>query len=221
MDGASRDDRDLQEQYRLGPELYAAFQHLASIVRQDLTRLPAAKEAALVEILDHVLEAEKHGHSAENIFGTDVEAYGQEVLASLPAKPGTSRFAPIVSALLPTGCGVLAAAILVDQVLGTKSDSDVLNWNARKLIVTLLVATVIATVTRATRWPDATRPMFAGRALVPALFAGGVFSVLIGDLIAPGRVLPTRTPVVAYIAVLACVAALYAVRAGRPSRFYS
>ncbi|MEK3735356.1 MULTISPECIES: DUF1129 family protein [Paenibacillus] len=53
-------------------------------IRTSFNRSEQETEEILMEVLDHLLEAQQNGRTAEEVFGNDPKAYAQEIVGELP-----------------------------------------------------------------------------------------------------------------------------------------
>jgi uncharacterized membrane-anchored protein len=62
-------------------------------IRSHLLLSEQQSEELLMELLDHLLEAQKHGKSAEDVFGKDPKAYCDELIRQLPKEKKRNIYA--------------------------------------------------------------------------------------------------------------------------------
>lgn len=68
----------------LSPENKKYYEDLLVYIRANLTKEERATEEVLLEMLDHLLEAQKDGKTAVEVFGKNPKELGDEILAALP-----------------------------------------------------------------------------------------------------------------------------------------
>ncbi|PKG22119.1 DUF1129 family protein [Niallia nealsonii] len=73
-------------------------------------------EELLMELLDHIIEAQNEGRSAEDVFGENPSAYCNEIIKQLPKEPGKSTGFFIVFLLLQLA-GLIALINGIGDVL--------------------------------------------------------------------------------------------------------
>lgn len=69
---------------RLNEENEAYYNGLLLYIRTSFNRSERETEEILMEVLDHLLEAQAAGRTAEDVFGSDPKAYAQEIVGELP-----------------------------------------------------------------------------------------------------------------------------------------
>lgn len=60
------------------------YEEMLTYIRLNLNRSEQQTEEVLMELLDHLLEGQKQGKSAQDIFGEDLKAYCDELIAEIP-----------------------------------------------------------------------------------------------------------------------------------------
>lgn len=66
------------------PENENYYENLLVYIRSNLFRKERATEEILLEMLDHLLEAQKEGKTAEQVFGKSPQQLAEEIIESLP-----------------------------------------------------------------------------------------------------------------------------------------
>ncbi|MED3660605.1 DUF1129 family protein [Ureibacillus sp. FSL K6-8385] len=66
------------------PENKKYYEDLLVYIRANLSKDERAVEEVLLEMLDHLLEAQKEGKTAETVFGKNPKELADEILAALP-----------------------------------------------------------------------------------------------------------------------------------------
>jgi uncharacterized membrane-anchored protein len=120
-------------------------------IRSHLLLSEQQSEELLMELLDHLLEAQKHGKSAEDVFGKDAKAYCDELIRQLPKEKKRNIYAFIgylmirLFALiaLATGAVELVAELFADvddtMYLGKASVLFVIDFAVILLVVALVM----------------------------------------------------------------------------------
>lgn len=70
----------------LTPENKAYFENLLVAIRTNAFKSEHATEEVLMELLDHLLQAQKEGKSAEAVFGKTPKLLAEDIIESLPAE---------------------------------------------------------------------------------------------------------------------------------------
>lgn len=68
----------------LTPENEGYYENLLIFIRANAFRNERATEEVLLEMLDHLIEGQKDGKSAEDIFGKNPQRLAEEIIQSLP-----------------------------------------------------------------------------------------------------------------------------------------
>ncbi|ALF08900.1 DUF1129 family protein [Parageobacillus thermoglucosidasius] len=95
------------------------YENMLVYIRSQLLLSEQQSEELLMELLDHLLEAQKHGKMAEDIFGTDAKAYCDELIRQLPKEKKRNIYAFI---------GYLAVRLFALGVLVTGAVELVAEW---------------------------------------------------------------------------------------------
>jgi DNA-binding ferritin-like protein (Dps family) len=69
------------------------YEDMLVYIRSHLLPSEQQSEELLMELLDHLLEAQKHGKSAEDVFGKDPKAYCDELIRQLPKEKKRNIYA--------------------------------------------------------------------------------------------------------------------------------
>ncbi|HEY4551653.1 MAG TPA: DUF1129 family protein [Bacillaceae bacterium] len=69
---------------QLTPENEAYYSDMLLYIRLQLTLSEQQSEEVLMEMLDHLLDGQKEGKTARDIFGDDPKAYADEIIQQLP-----------------------------------------------------------------------------------------------------------------------------------------
>lgn len=99
----------------LEPHNLAAYENALVYIRLN-GRSEHSTESILLELLEHLIEAQQHGKTAEDVFGDDLQAYCDSLIADIPHQ---SKLSWVVDALRYTSIllGSLFAVQTVFQLL--------------------------------------------------------------------------------------------------------
>ncbi|MFS0788310.1 DUF1129 family protein [Shouchella sp. 1P09AA] len=78
------------------------YEDFLMYLRTDIRIAEQEAEEVLMDILDHLLDAEKEGKSAHHLFGDDPKAYAEELIAYLPTEKKRHWFGLLGGALAYT-----------------------------------------------------------------------------------------------------------------------
>ncbi|UTR06145.1 DUF1129 family protein [Alkalihalobacillus sp. LMS6] len=78
------------------------YEDFLMYLRTDIRIAEQEAEEVLMDILDHLLDAEKEGKSAPHLFGDDPKAYAEELIAHLPKEKKRHWFGLLGGALAHT-----------------------------------------------------------------------------------------------------------------------
>ncbi|MDU0328821.1 DUF1129 family protein [Paenibacillus sp. 3LSP] len=160
-------------------------------------------EEILMEVLDHLLEAQEEGRTAEEVFGADPKAYAREIVGELPtAMPKeivklVSMFGLIFLGVFALTIGLLASILSYVFHLG----ESVYHFHIGSLTVAAAASVLgaylfIAGILRYIRW-SAFRSVHKVKEIVTACLIGGGLFVLfaIGFYFMPSFGPPIDIPV--------------------------
>lgn len=83
----------------LNNENLTHYENMLMYIRINSTKSERATEELLLELLDHLLDAQTEGRTATDVFGTDLKSYSQELITEIPTetKKEQFRFATFIS----------------------------------------------------------------------------------------------------------------------------
>ncbi|MGA5739581.1 DUF1048 domain-containing protein [Bacillus bombysepticus] len=132
----------------LTPENEAAYGDMLIYLR--LTSVPQKQmEELLLEILDHLLEAQEDGKTAHNIFGEDLKAYCDELINSSEHQNSFQQAAVIgfaVSLLLAVQIGYDTFTTLIQKLFSNTNTSGI-PFSIPGTILSAIVLTIGAFIT--------------------------------------------------------------------------
>ncbi|GGJ89086.1 hypothetical protein GCM10007063_09660 [Lentibacillus kapialis] len=73
-----------QKRKLLNKENLAYYENMLVYIRLSYSKSDIATEEVLAEMLDHLLEAQEDGKTANDVFGDNPKAYAQEIAGALP-----------------------------------------------------------------------------------------------------------------------------------------
>lgn len=73
-----------EKRKQLTPENQQYYENLLVYIRANLSRNERATEEVLLEMLEHLLEAQKEGKTASEVFGKNPKDLADEIIVSLP-----------------------------------------------------------------------------------------------------------------------------------------
>lgn len=130
---------------QLNKENLTFYEEMLVYIRTNFNKSEQQTEEILMELLDHVLEAQKEGRTAKEIFGEEPKAYCRELIGELPKAPKKKQILFISFIVfqflgilgLVTGVTTIALYHLFD--LGTNSVSISLGKGLVVIILGLLL----------------------------------------------------------------------------------
>lgn len=67
------------------------YEEMVVYIRSNFNISELETEEVLMELLDHLLEAQSQGKTAKDIFGADLKAYCNELIAEIPKEPTSTK----------------------------------------------------------------------------------------------------------------------------------
>src|SRR5690606_4413463 len=104
-----------QKRELLNKENEAYYSGLLIYIRTSFNKSERETEEILIEVLDHLLDAQTEGRTAEEVFGNDPKAYAREIVGELP----TALPKSVTKLLLMMGCIFLGTFAFASGVLAT------------------------------------------------------------------------------------------------------
>ena len=134
----------------LTPENAEYYSNLMVYIRLNGSKNERACEEVLLEMLDHLIEAQKDGKSAVEVFGKSPQDLGDEVIRSLPSEPIWKQFDFIFEilftlfgwAMIPWGVVTLIKKEDVTLYLGKVGVTVILSIIAFTLIMYIILGFV-------------------------------------------------------------------------------
>ncbi|WP_140420866.1 DUF1129 family protein [Bacillus cereus] len=131
----------------LTPENEAAYSDMLVYLR--LSNVPEQQvEELLLEILDHLIEAQTENKNAYDIFGSDLQSYCDELISALPAQTKlekTSLIGFVVSLLLAIQFGIDAIVSFFISTFGNTAEqlTPVFSIPGTTLSVSLIILGIL------------------------------------------------------------------------------
>jgi uncharacterized membrane-anchored protein len=100
------------------------YENMLVYIRSHLMLSEQQSEELLMELLDHLLEAQKHGKSAEDVFGKDAKAYCDELICQLPKEKKRNIYAFIGYLMIRLFALIALATGAVELVAELFTDVD-------------------------------------------------------------------------------------------------
>lgn len=134
----------------LTPENEEYYSNLMVYIRTNANKDEKACEEVLLEMLDHLIEAQQDGKSAEEIFGKSPKELGDEVTRSLPKEPISKQLEFVAEiilslfgwAMIPWGIVTLIRKEDVTLSLGKVGGTVILSIIAFSLIMYIILSSV-------------------------------------------------------------------------------
>lgn len=127
----------LQKQLNEANEKY--YENLLTYIRASNFKLERTKEEILIEMMQHILEAQSNGETADQVFGKNPKQLADEIIENLPPESKTGLF----TFILEIGMQFLGIYITIIGLmpLFTRETQELFIWKALLTLV-LLVAFV-------------------------------------------------------------------------------
>lgn len=93
------------------------YEEMLLYIRLSYSKSEQETEEVLSEMLDHLIEAQKHGRTAEEVFGDDPKGYADEIIGELPAMMTKKRISLVITGLLGLFTGVALFGAIGDLIL--------------------------------------------------------------------------------------------------------
>ncbi|MCM3620077.1 DUF1129 domain-containing protein [Sutcliffiella horikoshii] len=194
-------------------ELYEDF---LIYIRTDLRVAEHEGEELLMELLDHMLEAQHEGRPAKDLFGEDPKAYADEIIEGLPSEKKRDAIPFIATTLFNlVGWGAINVGIVylvLSQFVDVKDSislSSLVTIFLPVLLTTAIGVKVIFALIRSTLFQE--KKSHKKAYWKAGLFGGGSFAVIL--LIA--WLIPDFGPTVQIVWWIAIIAGLVLVLSGK------
>lgn len=108
----------------LNPENEQVYENLLLYIRTDLRVDEHAGEEILMDLLDHLLEAQENGKDAADLFGDSPQAYADEIIANLPNQKRRNVFWLIASGITGLAGWFAITYGIINAVVSFFTDRD-------------------------------------------------------------------------------------------------
>ena len=95
-------NNELREQ--LNKENLAAYEDMLTYIRLSSNKSEQQTEEVLLELLEHLLEAQKSGKTAKDIFGEDIKQYCDELINEIPGEKSQKHEILVLYRITIFGC---------------------------------------------------------------------------------------------------------------------
>lgn len=96
-----------EKQEQLNADNLAFYKEMLVYIRTNFNKSEQQTEETLMELLDHVLQAQTEGRMAKEVFGDDPKAYCQELISELPEESKKNQF-PFIAYILLQFLGIIS-----------------------------------------------------------------------------------------------------------------
>ncbi|MBB3870387.1 DUF1129 family protein [Parageobacillus toebii NBRC 107807] len=122
------------------------YEDMLVYIRSHLLLSEQQSEELLMELLDHLLEAQKHGKSAEDVFGKDPKAYCDELIGQLPKEKRRNIYAFIGYLMIQLFALITLATGAVELVAELFTDVDDTVYLGKEFVLFVIDFAVILLV---------------------------------------------------------------------------
>jgi uncharacterized membrane-anchored protein len=122
------------------------YEDMLVYIRSHLLLSEQQSEELLMELLDHLLEAQKHGKSAEDVFGKDPKAYCDELIRQLPKEKKRNIYAFIGYLMIQLFALITLATGAVELVAELFTDVDDTVYLGKEFVLFVIDFAVILLV---------------------------------------------------------------------------
>uniref|UniRef100_C5D3X7 DUF1129 domain-containing protein n=1 Tax=Geobacillus sp. (strain WCH70) TaxID=471223 RepID=C5D3X7_GEOSW len=122
------------------------YEDMLVYIRSHLLLSEQQSEELLMELLDHLLEAQKHGKSAEDVFGKDPKAYCDELIGQLPKEKRRNIYAFIGYLMIQLFALITLATGAVELVAELFTDVDDTVYLGKAFVLFVIECAVILLV---------------------------------------------------------------------------
>ena len=170
-----------EKRVQLTSENEEYYSNLLVYIRLNTAKSERACEEVLLEMLDHLIEAQQDGKSAEEVFGKSPQALGDEIIQSLPTEPKAKQFEFIFEilltffgwAMIPWGIVSLIKGENVTVYLGKVGVSASLLI----IVLALIMYIVFGAVKKSTYKPLKKKRYWLSSGLAAIIWLGGLLFV--------------------------------------------
>jgi len=102
-----------QQRELLTPDNEAYYRDLLIYIRLQLTLSEQQSEEILIQLLDHLLDGQNEGKTANDIFGDDPKAFADEIIEQLP-KEDKREVIPFIAGI---ACNIVSWVLIIRGIL--------------------------------------------------------------------------------------------------------
>ncbi|OAT72523.1 DUF1129 family protein [Parageobacillus thermoglucosidasius] len=171
------------------------YENMLVYIRSHLMLSEQQSEELLMELLDHLLEAQKHGKSAEDVFGKDAKAYCDELICQLPKEKKRNIYAFIGYLMIRLFALIALATGAVELVAELFTDVDDTVYLGKAFVlfvidlaIILLVVALVMLSVRKSVFRDVSS--IFGNKVKDFLIVSFVFCIVIGMFVLVERLVP-------------------------------
>ncbi|WP_117160935.1 DUF1129 family protein [Paraliobacillus sp. X-1268] len=106
-----------QKRKQLNKENLYYYEEMLVYIRLSFDKSEQATEEILTELLDHLLTAQEHGRSVEDIFGDNPKQYADEIVGELPKMVTKERITFVSTGILSFLAALIFASSIIRVVL--------------------------------------------------------------------------------------------------------
>ncbi|MGD6941165.1 DUF1129 family protein [Cytobacillus gottheilii] len=133
-----------QKRQHLTKENEEYYENMLVYIRTSLSVSEQQSEELLLELLDHLVDAQNAGKSAKDVFGEDPAAYCKEMIKQLPKEP-SKRSAFFIGFLLLQLAGIFAVINGIgDIIIHYVKDSDQTLYIGTAIVSFFIIAAIIS-----------------------------------------------------------------------------
>ena len=125
----------------LTPENQEYYENMLVFIRMNALKNERATEEVLMEMLDHLLEAQKEGKNAEDVFGKSPKELAEEIIDTLPKE----SFKVTFDFILEIGFTLFGWYLVIGGIIPLMSqENQTIHLGTVVLTSILLIASVVA-----------------------------------------------------------------------------
>lgn len=117
------------------------YTNLLLYIRTKLTLSEQQSEEVLMEMLDHLIEGQKDGKTAKEIFGNDPKGYAEEICSHLPRENKRNSFISMSEVALNIIGWFLIMRSIIIPIIGGETSEKVYVISSLLLIILIVIMT--------------------------------------------------------------------------------
>lgn len=119
------------------------YTNLLLYIRTKLTLSEQQSEEVLMEMLDHLMEGQQDGKTAQEIFGDDPKGYADEIISHLPRENKRKSFIFVSEIAINLVGWFLIMRSIIIPIIGTKASEEVYIISSLLLILLIMAMTAL------------------------------------------------------------------------------